>query len=40
VIVPAGGHFLPRTAPRVFLHHVQPFLSEVTTMAEAPASVG
>ncbi|MBX6321076.1 MAG: alpha/beta fold hydrolase [Rhodospirillaceae bacterium] len=26
VVAPGGGHFLPRSAPRVFLHHVQPFL--------------
>jgi aminoacrylate hydrolase len=25
VVVPGGGHFLPRAAPRLFLHHVQPF---------------
>ena len=33
VIVPGGGHFLPRSAPRLFLHHVQPFLDG----ADAPA---
>jgi aminoacrylate hydrolase len=28
VIVGAGGHFLPRTSPRVWLRHVLPFLLE------------
>jgi aminoacrylate hydrolase len=28
VIVGAGGHFLPRTSPRVWLRHVLPFLME------------
>ncbi len=37
VVVPGGGHFLPRTAPRLFLHHVQPFLSRTGAQAGAAA---
>lgn len=30
VLVGAGGHFLPRTSPRLWLRHVLPFLMETT----------
>jgi aminoacrylate hydrolase len=33
VIVPEGGHFLPKAAPRLFLHHVQPFLEGAAASA-------